>query len=383
MYGTLPVLVVSFVLSSTLGQGSEAPVQQKLVDELTQRFDKMVGDPAAYKKRVDAECAGFPEGDLFPYLFPIYAYTNLTMRQPERREEMLGKVRRLLDVAIPEVAQRIGAPDLVLTRLTDYRQHGTYVCQLNVGLGAARLLGDVRHEKLHQHLTQLIRTALAAAKGGPVFSFPGLIWPFDTIPCLFSLALYELGTGTSVDAGTLSKQHFKWIAEHGRDEATGLPCSQVHKKTLSCIVAPRGCDLSFRLMMQFQFAPKEAKALYDTYVNHFWKERLVAAGFAEWPDTDAGQEDVDSGPIIMGIGTAASALGLGAVKAAGDEGRFARMVAQTQLAAEMVKGMLQKGGSSALLGGVIQLSPEYTSGFLYGDAVLFWGLTGEKWRRVR
>ncbi len=356
----------------------------QLVNELWQRFDALTGDPVAYQKLVQAQCSQFPEGDLFPYLFPAYAYTNLAMQQPRRREEMLGKVRSMLDLAIPVVAQRVRAPGGQLTSLQDYRQHGTYICQLNVGLGAARLLGDRDHEALHKHLTQLIRKAMDQDNGKPLFSFPGLIWPFDTIPCLFSLALYELGTKNSADAAPLTIKHLHWVLLKSLDKSTGLPCSQLNKKSMGCTVAPRGCDLSFRLMMLFQFEPQAAKNLYEVYVRYFWKERFLAAGFAEWPDGATNQEDVDSGPIIMGVGTAASALGIGAAKAARDEPRFKRLVRQTIAARDIVHRMLKQGspGAEALLGGLISLSPDYTSGFLYGDAVLFWGLTWTKWRKL-
>lgn len=381
MLCAIPLLALLMTVPTPSALPPGPRVEQVLTNELRSRFDRLTSNSEAYRKRVLEECSVFPEGDLFPYLFPIYAYTNLAMQEPAQREELSSRVRTLLELAIPVVAERVRAPGHSLLRMKEYGQHATYVCQLNVALGAARLLGEQRYDALHVHLTQVIRRALEQAKGAPLHSFPGLIWPFDTVPCLFSLALYERGTGQDVNAGTLSKTHFDWTASHGLDEGTSLPCSQMNEKQ-RCTTVPRGCDLSFRLMMLFQFAPVEARTLYDGYVAHFWRERLVAAGFGEWPDGGPAREDVDSGPILMDIGTAATALGIGAVKAAGDLPRFARLVSQTETAKEMLRNMTSSANGSALLGGLIELSNGYTSGFLYGDAVLFWALTWSKWRKL-
>ena len=42
-------------------------------------------------------------------------------------------------------------------------------------------------------------------------------------------------------------------------------------------------------------------------------------GFREWPRGVERPADMDSGPIVFGIGTAASALAIGAARAQGDE----------------------------------------------------------------
>jgi hypothetical protein len=68
--------------------------------------------------------------------------------------------------------------------------------------------------------------------------------------------------------------------------------------------------------------PDTAKQWYSNFEEYFWQEWPLLVGFREFPK-DATQWDwagnIDSGPVIAGFGTAASAFGIGAARA---NGRF-------------------------------------------------------------
>ena len=376
--GVQLVFSLAVAALAALGPGEErpAPSAGELVVELRQAFDSRLEDPGAYAGLVQQECRGFPEGDLFPYLFPAYAYTSLAMAGKVPTVEAREKVGVLLELAIPAVAAKVRAPKRDLRRLKNYRNHATYVCQLNVGLGAHRLLGGTRHNDLHDHLSGLIRTALTAANGRPLESFPSYSWPFDTIPCLASIALHERALG-QVASRPLVEAHFAWVDANAVDEGTGLPLSRLgdHREL------PRGCDLSLRAMFLGWFAPERAAAHYDNYVEHFWLERVVAAGFAEWPEGMEHFADIDSGPILMGIGSAASAMGIGAARVAADDYRFRRLFSQIPGMRAAIATLAASGTEDkrARVAGMLPVRPGYVSGALFGDAVLFFALTWEPW----
>jgi hypothetical protein len=375
----LAILLLLLATPSPAQAQTESPVPD-LAAELKRSFDARLQDLAAYKRQVETECREFPEGDLFPYLFPANAYASLGLAGSLVRSDASEKVGRLLAPAIASVARRTKAPKGNLMGLASYGDHATYICQLNVSLGAYRLLGGTKHAELHDHLSRLIREALAARGGKPLRSFPAYTWPFDTIPCLTSLALHDAATGAK-DSSPPIEAHLAWVDEHATDAATGLPWSRIDNETGERRELPRGCDLSLRIMFLGWFSPDRAKATYQAYAKHFWLERFVAAGFAEWPEGKEHFADLDSGPILMGIGSAASALGMGAARAAGDQTRLARLTAQVKAMREGIAAVAATGTAEepALLAGLLPVRPGYISGSLFGDAVLFLALTWERW----
>ncbi len=346
-------------------------MRRELVARLAAEFASRLEDPEAYGQTVNRECKGFPEGDLFPYLFPLHAFAGMAHDGLMSMDRARALSAKLLRLAIPVVARRLKAPEGDLKRLKSYGQQATYLCQLNAALGRFRLLGGSDHDALNDHLTSLIRRVLERAKGEPLSSFPSYSWPFDTVPCLASVALHERATGEGTST-PLSDSFFTWQAESGTDKATGLPLSRVEDGNGSGDVAPRGCDLSLRIVFMSWFAPKRAEQLYDKYVKAMWRERFVMAGFAEWPDERGHGADIDSGPILLGIGGAASALGIGAVRVGGDAARLLRLLAQAKTASAAIAEQTRKGRTT--LHNMLPVQSGYVTGFLFGDAVLFFSL---------
>jgi hypothetical protein len=368
--GSTTVLMVLLSLLSSAPPDPEA-MRKELVAELAASFAARLDDSETYARTVARECRGFPEGDLFPHLFPLHAFAGMAhegLMEMERARELSSA---LLALAIPVVAGRVNAPNGDLSKLKSYRKQATYICQLNVALGRYRLLGGHDHDAVHDHLTLLIRNALAHAQGKPLRSFPSYSWPFDTVPCLASVALHDRVTGEH-NASELSNSFFAWEAKSGTDEVTGLPLSRVEDGTGSGDVAPRGCDLSLRIVFISWFAPERAKELYTNYANSMWRERFIMAGFAEWPDERGHGSDIDSGPILLGIGGAASALGIGAVRVGGDLRRLLRLLAQVASARVAIAEQTCDGPTT--LYRMLPIRAGYVTGILFGDAVLFFAL---------
>jgi hypothetical protein len=346
-------------------------LREPLLMELATAFASRLESPEAYRQRVTKECQGFPEGDLFPYLFPLHGFIGMARDGYLKKATALAHSEALLRLAIPVVARRLKAPGGQLINLTGTRDQATYLCQLTAALGQYRLLGGREHHTLHDHLTALLRAALARSHGRPLRSFPSYSWPFDTIPCLASVALHDRATGQDTHVAPV-QEFVDWETASGTDPGTGLPFSRVEDGTGCGEIAPRGCDLSLRIVFLSWFAPEWAARVYRLYADAMWHERLLVAGFAEWPDGVEQRSDIDSGPILWGLGSAATALGIGATRASGDTPRCHRLMAQTKVARETVALSVAQG--PVTLAGAIPLRPGYVSGFLFGDAVLFFAL---------
>jgi len=121
-----------------------------------------------------------------------------------------------------------------------------------------------------------------------------------------------------------------------------------------------------------------ARKLYDTYANYHWADYGVVAGFTEWPKGRGlfMTGDIDSGPLFLGIGMTATGVGLGAAVSLADDAKIARLATQLEKLPKLVKSLsTSQSQSFSLFDGAVALNPFYLTGFLYGDAVLFYSLS--------
>lgn len=387
-----PLVVLGVMLAVALSASAAekapagAPSGDQMIEGIQTRllanFEQYLKDPKSYEQTALAECRQFPEGDLFPFVFPAFAYTNLALKGTVAKAAAQKRVAALIDLALPHVVARVQPPGGKLENLKTYANHATYLGQLNTALGCYRLIGgDDRYTALHKHLSDLLHTALIKRDGRPLESYPEYSWPFDTIPCLVSLRLYDAQTG--VDRSTaITKKHLAWIREHATDPAMGLPWSRVDNTTGRGIEKPRGCDLALRMMFLAQVDRDAAKSLYEKFVAGFWLVRGAMAGFAEWPHGETKFEDADSGPIVMGIGMSATGFGVGAAIAADDADLLQRLGEQMPGMKAMILGLktLTPPERQPALLRRLTLNDRYETAFLFGDACLFYSITWTPWQ---
>ena len=365
-------------------QDKDSAVHRTIQAELLKEFDAWLGVPGRYKKLVDNECRDyFPEGDLFPYVMPAMAYTNVALRDPNRAAKAVKRVSQLIDLVLPEVVRKVRPPGRKLENLKTFNKHATYLGQLNVVLGCYRLIGgDGRYDKIHKQVSDILHQGLVKRKGRPLESYPHYSWSFDTIPCLLSLQLYDLHTGQP-RSRQVTASHLAWVKDNATGAKLRLPHSRINMVTGRGLVVPRGCDLSLRICMQWHIAPEYTRELYRNYVKSFWVDRGVLAGFAEWPGGKSKLADTDSGPIILGVGMSATGLGLGAAIACGDKPRTDRLCAQTGAMKLMLKRMLtgDRTTGKAMIAGMMPYRQRCQTGFVFGDACLFYTSTWTPWTK--
>lgn len=279
--------------------------------------------------------------------------------------ELKGRACVALDrVAVRALDPRISAYRRDPREVQQLGEQNLYLTHLSLVLGARRVAcRDEPYDALHTRINDHLRSQSLASPTAHAASYPGSAhFPADQAATLASLHLYDLGHDTQlstepVQAWLQSMSQPAHLAEHG-----------LHRSSLSDWYPhsqhARGCALSWTAIYMPQFAPDEAHALYEVYREHYAVEVAGLGGFREYaPGIDAGM-DADSGPILFGMGVAATGLGLGAARLHDDSETYQRIL-QT----------------AATVGAPSVLRDERIYGLapMLGEAILFHASTARRW----
>lgn len=185
------------------------------------------------------------------------------------------------------------------------------------------------------------------------------MWPADQAVTLLAFRLYDETHGTHLLDAPLTG-FLATMREH-TDSATHLFHSSVSE--LDYATTPRGCATSWTILYLTQVAPDIARTQYARYREHMSADVLGFGGFREWPAGRSRGMDADTGPILFGVGVAATGLGLGAARLWDDAERYATI------------------RRSALTFGVPSWisSHGYVTAPVLGEAILFHGRTARPW----
>jgi hypothetical protein len=161
--------------------------------------------------------------------------------------------------------------------------------------------------------------------------YPGECYPTDVLWAALAITrVTELPKG---EREHLAQSVTTALAERFSD-AQGLPAMRVDSRTGQILQAARGCSTSGILCFAYELAPEVASDWFGRYLRYNWLDNGWIAGFREHPiGAKEGFSDVDSGPILFGVGTVASVFGIGAARAAGRFDIAARLTMEAVAAA--------------------------------------------------
>lgn len=210
-------------------------------------------------------------------------------------------------------------------RKLDSVSDGLWLSHLNLIYGARHLVGGcadpVKHELISKRLVAL--SMADPFRTAPSFGSVAMRWPADQSATLASLARYDLGHGTALGVKPLADWEAVITSKH-LDPSTKLPRSELTGKGPGA-KHPRGCAQSFISRYLAEADPVLSKAWWESYRAEWLVEWGGVTGFREWPRGVERGADLDSGPIVFGMGIAASALGISAARAQGEPDLAARL----------------------------------------------------------
>lgn len=137
-------------------------------------------------------------------------------------------------------------------------------------------------------------------------SYPGLAWPADNVIAIASVAIYNQLIGQK-HRGFLKRWKHALLKNLDKN---GLIPHQTQSGTDKVIEGARGSSQSLTLIFLKEFAPEISAEHFNKYRSLFLTSRIGLPGILEYPMGTVGNGDVDSGPVLFGVGGSASIVGM-------------------------------------------------------------------------
>ena len=250
----------------------------------------------------------FPEGFLFINTLYGLAYADFVATSGISPQSTLGKKAvKEVDFSIAEVGsyrcKKIFPPNLPLANGAFYKGWYTFLVGQRLRMSPER---DALLTALFQENCEAISRAIGQTDKPFLESYAGAAWPADNVVCVAALALHDRlfePKYTAVIANWMGR--IKGVL----DKETGLiphSFSLFDNKGLEV----RGSSLSLILSFLPEIDPVFAKNQYKIYKNLFVETKLGLPAVREYPIGTDGGGDVDSGPVIWGVGGSASIVGI-------------------------------------------------------------------------
>ena len=130
-------------------------------------------------------------------------------------------------------------------------------------------------------------------------SYFGAAWPADVVVCVASLALhdklFEPKYQTAIN---------RWLTEvKGKLDDRGMIPHSMHESA-------RGSSMALMLIFLKTIDEEFANDQFKLFKKYFVDDKFGLTGIREYPQGEEGHHDIDSGPVIMGVGGAATIVGM-------------------------------------------------------------------------
>ena len=276
---------------------------------------------------------GLTKKDLFilnfmkgPWGQDIAALSN--MAEALRNLKMFrGFNQKLISPLLTEVVhrachERVNPWKKPINRVSDLGAFGYYLEHLNIILGCYQQVVDDQYRELNERVTKhLVELSLSQENAhARLLPHVKMRWSADQAAILYSIHLFDGNNGSDY----LSEPKERWLnymKNSGTHRGTGLFITEVMgAKKYSKV--PRGCSLSYMLYYMLQFEPDLANKQWELYEKHMGISRLGMDGYREYLPTFEGKWTPDSGPVVFGLGVAATGLSLKFLAVSGDASKF-------------------------------------------------------------
>ncbi|OUL18827.1 hypothetical protein BV378_34225 [Nostoc sp. RF31YmG] len=310
--------------------------------------------------------AFFPEGWFFSHIVYGYSWVNvaLSTKSEPLRQQAIQEVRWVLSqIDTPEGR----APFTADTQVS----HGVFYLGWSNRLLGGLLKIQLAKERSPQDITrfhaqsQELAQAFATSPTATIDAYPGQAWPCDQTVALASLALHNELFGSNYQS--VIQRWISYTRQH-LDPQTGLIPHKIDATTGQIDIGARGTSQVYLLPFLVELDSEFAKQQYAQFRKQFVPSVLGFFIVREYPISTDGDADVDSGPIIFGIGPTSTIVSIAPARAYKDSQLFESTLLITEILGLPLVWDEEKSYALGLL--------------LVIDDFLVWGKTLVPWTQV-
>jgi len=299
------------------------------------------------------------------YLMAGMGFGQMALEHPERRtrhaELMSLCIERILSPQGKAFETGTWKEDPIESLDGDHG-HAAYLGYLNLLLGLHRVLDPTsKHAPLNDRITAALVRRIHASPTLLLRTYPDEVYPVDNCAVIASIGLYDLAT--RADHSELIQ---KWVAkcrERYTDPQSGLLYQCVNADDGSPVDAPRGSGSSLGLYFLSFVDMALSRQLYDAVRKQLARTFLGFGVVREYPmGWEGGRGDVDSGPVLFGIGVSPTGFTLAGARIHRDPAYFSRLYSS----AHLIGAPLRRGDRL-----------NFVTGGPLGDAIMFAMLTAQ------
>ena len=260
----------------------------------------------------------FPEG--FFFIHALYGLTWIELArhatgEPGLRERALLQARWALEQLESDEGRRVFNRTLDPPYGVFYAGWRTW---LHGGMLAIQDPQAYDSTEVHRYVSACERLSMAFDRSETPFlpSYQGAAWPSDALVGIAALRLHDLLFEPRFE-GTIAH----WLAEAKSrlDPGTGLLPHEVDYQSGQATEGARGSSQALMLRFLFEVDPDFARAQYRRFRRSFVTTLGGLPGVREYPKGGSGTGDIDSGPVVFGLGAAATIVALGTARTYGDQ----------------------------------------------------------------
>lgn len=265
------------------------------------------------------------------YVMAALGYGQVAMEHPQGRAASLARMERCLDLALGEDVRAFdrdawGADPL--DAMGTERDHAAFLGYLDLALSLHRAIAPAsRFAELNDDITTHLAQRMSASPIGLLETYPGEVYPVDNAAFVGALGLRAR---EDPSLRPLLRRALARV-DGARDPVTGLLFQAVSSTTGEPVDSARGSGTALAVYF-LSFADAEtSRSLYDAAQARLSASWLGFGALREHPRGAAGGADVDSGPVVLGLGLSATGFAIAGARAHGDRAGFTSRYATAHL----------------------------------------------------
>ncbi|SKC72893.1 hypothetical protein [Ohtaekwangia koreensis] len=250
----------------------------------------------------------YPEGYIFMHALTALAWHDFARQcDPSLAlyEEAHTEISKSCSAITDDLAKSTFDPYLQLPYGAFYTGWSNFLLGKKLGLESMSKR-NIEEVNLFKQQCESIAHALDSSVSPYLESYYKAAWPADMLMCIASLGLHDqLYTPryTATIETWLKKVKtnldVNGLIPHAADAVTGKPNEDA-----------RGSSQSLMLVFLYEIDPDFARQQFELYKRCFLGSCLGLPGIREYCNGTAGSGDIDSGPVIFGMGAAATLVGM-------------------------------------------------------------------------